>query len=229
MEAGSAPFKPPEAWTGFLRPVVDALPPEVGRFLDAGGWWLVFAAAGLLVLLLLWLLLRALWRALFGRRRVAEEPSDADLYEDLATCPLPAQAPGERRLTLYHLPVRLRLAVVAPMGTGYTIDPITVEDLLDRVVPGLGAVARHDKPRVRVWPAQLSHKGFTIAFQRRVQRTDPPGQPSRWVLVAGKAQIGRQAVLVGLGLWSEEANTIDRVSLQPHQWLDVLRLTRGEG
>src|SRR5262249_16875334 len=95
------------------------------------------------------------------------------------------QAPGDRRLTVYHLPVRLRLVVVAPAGTEYTVDPIGVERLLDMVIPGLGAVAFHDKPRVRVWPAQLSHQGFAVSFHRRTPPRAPPGARRRGSRRAG--------------------------------------------
>jgi hypothetical protein len=185
--------------------------------------WAVAAAGGLLVLLLLVLLLRALWRALF-RRKARPGEWDRELDIVLDECPLPVKPPGERRLTLYHLPVRVRLVVLAPVGKEGAVDATAVEQLLDRVIPGLGGVATTDRPRVRVWPAQMSHHGFSAAFHRHTPKAAQRGEPSRWVLVAGRAQVGRQAVMIGLGLWADEPNTIDRVTLEPHQWLDVLRL-----
>jgi hypothetical protein len=191
-------------------------------------WWITASLGGLLTLLLLRGLLRALWRLLVGRRRGSELPSDAELYEDLSYCPLPVQPPGRRRLSVYHLLVRLRLVVIAPCGKDVGVDPAAVDTLLDYVVPGLGAILHRDKPRVRVWPPQLSHQGFAIAFHRRTRKPDPEGQPSRWVLAAGRAQVGRYTVLVGLGLWADEPNALGRVKLEPHQWRDVLRLTTVE-
>jgi hypothetical protein len=213
----------------FLAPLTDALPASVRQFLDAGGWWLVLGLAGLLTLLLVAAVLGPLWRALGRRRRPSADDGDLDLEEDLDRCPVPAHPPGPRRLTVYHLPVRLCLVVVAPAGTEAVVDATAVSELLDRVVPGLGAIVAYDLPRVRVWPAQLSAQGFTIAFHRRVRRPEAEGQPSRWVLVAGRAQVGRHAVLVGLGLWADEPNNLGRLTLQPHQWLDVLRLKTVEG
>jgi hypothetical protein len=96
------------------------------------------------------------------------------------------------------------------------------------VLPGLGAIAANDKPRIRVWPAQLSQPGFTAAFHRCAQKTEAEGEPSRWVLAAGKAMLGKQPVLLGLGLWAGEANTVGRLTLEPRQWLDVLRLRTPE-
>jgi hypothetical protein len=185
--------------------------------------WAVVVAAGLLLALVLGLLLRRLWRALFRRR---QEPSawDRELDIDLDECPLPTRPPGEKQLTVYHHPARLRLVVVAPVGREGDVDATAVEKLLDRVVPGLGAAAEADRPKVRVWPSQVSHHGFAAAFHRHTRKAAQRGEPSRWVLLAGRAQLGRQQLMVGLGLWADEPITIDRVNIQPHQWLDVLRL-----
>ena len=182
------------------------------------GWLL-----GLAVALALLLMLGRVLRALFRRGRRATD-WDRDLREDLDACPLPVRPPGDQFLSVYHLPARLRLVIVAPSGKDMQLDAIAVEKLLDRLIPGLGAVAAHDRPRIRVWPSQLSYQGFTAAFHRCTPRREPEGAPSRWVLVAGRAQAGRQPILLGLGLWTDEPNTIGRVNLGPQQWLDVLRL-----
>jgi hypothetical protein len=202
----------------------DLLPPDVASFLDAGGWWVVAGVAGLVVFLLWAALGGRLWRALFGGRRGPAVPSDQDLFVDLETCPLPVRPPADFRLTVYHIPARLRLVVVAPLGKDATIDATAVEELLDHVLPGLSSVVYDDKPRVRVWPPELSHTGFGMAFRRRVQRPEPDGELSRWVLAAGRAQSGRHTILLGLGLWADEPNTLGQLSLELHQWRDVLRL-----
>jgi len=44
------------------------------------------------------------------------------------------------------------------------------------------------------------------------------------VLVAGRAQTGSQAILLGLALWTDEPTTIGRLSIDTYQWLDVLRI-----
>jgi hypothetical protein len=59
-------------------------------------------------------------------------------------------------------------------------------------------------------------------------KCEPDDQPSRWVLVAGRALGGRQPVMLGLGLWAEQPSTVGRLNLEPHQWLDVLRLRPAE-
>ncbi len=136
--------------------------------------------------------------------------------------------PGVQWLYIYHLPVRLRLVVVAPPGKDAEVDALAVEKLLDAILPGLGAIAANDRPRIRVWPRQLSHQGFLATFHRCTIRGEPEGEPSRWILVVGRAGLGKQPVLLGLGLWAREANTIGRLTLEPHQWLDVLRLRTPE-
>lgn len=213
----------------FLKPVTDALPAEVRHCLDAGGWWAVLGVAALLALWVGWAVLRRLGRALFGSRAEPKVDHERDLREDLDECPLPVRPPGEHCLTVYHIPVRLRLVIVAPSGTARDVDATAVEKLLDRIIPGLGNVARNDRPRIRVWPPQLSNQGFSSVFHRCTVKAEPEGEPSRWVLVAGRAQVGRQPVLVGLGLWADEASDVGRVTLEPHQWLDVVRLKRTEG
>jgi hypothetical protein len=185
--------------------------------------WAAVAVAAFLVIGLLILLLHRIGRTLF-RRTKGPGAWDRELDIDLDNCPLPTRPVGERQLTVYHHPARLRLIVVAPVGREAEVDAIAVEKLLDRVVPGLGAAAQTDKPQIRVWPAQVSHQGFAAAFHRHTPRAAERGDPSRWVLLAGIAQLGRQQMMVGLGLWADEPISMSRVNLKPNQWLDVLRL-----
>src|SRR5262249_40452330 len=143
--------------------------------------------------------------------------------------PLPVRPPGDVVLTVYHVPVRVRLVVVAPAGKTAGIDATAVEQVLDYVLPGLSGVTRHDRPRVRVWPPQLSHQGVSNLFHRCTHGRGREGWPSGGVLRAGRAQVGRLPLLLGLGLWAEEPNSIGRLVLEPHQWLDVLRLHSRSG
>ncbi len=189
--------------------------------------WVVLGVAVLVAFLLLAAVGGAIWRALFRRRKKTEEDWDRELRENLEACPLPPAVPGPRQLTVYHVPVRLRLVVVAPAGHEGDVDATAVENLLDLVLPGLGDIAREDRPRIRVWPPQFSQQGFGIAFFRRAIRPEREGEPSRWVLVAGRAQVGRNPVLLGLGLWAEQPNTLGHITLEPRQWLDVVRLRIG--
>ena len=208
-----------------LKPFFDLLPEgarSYGMFILAG-----IVLVGLLVVVLL---VRGTWRTLFGRTKPGgAEPggaeSDREFQERLASYP-PPRPPGDLQLTVYHVPVRLRLVVVAPAGKDHQVDATAIERLLDQVVPGLGAVAEQDRPRIRVWPAQLSHHGFAATFYRRTLVPEGEGHPSPWVLLAGRAQMGPQYVLLGVALLAGQPNTLGQRELDPNQWVDVLRLKK---
>jgi hypothetical protein len=202
-----------------LQPLIDLLPESVRPY-----WWAVFGMAGLLILLILLGFVGGLFRRVFGKRKAAPEDWAKKLREDLSTYPLPPESEGKERLTIYHVPVRIRLIVLAAAGKETEIDPAQVESLLNRVIPGLGAIAKQDRPRVRIWPPQLSQQGFATAFFRHTVAPQKEGQPSPWVLVAGRSQFNQPALLLGLALCANEPNNVGRVSLEPHQWLDVLRI-----
>src|SRR5262249_10921097 len=156
-----------------------------------------------------------LLRALFGRRRrrprgTGQRPQGEEV-EDMGQYPPLLRPPGANVATVYHVPARLRLGVVAPVGKTPT-DPTTADASLDLVVPGLGQVARDDNPRVRVWPPQLSHHGFGALFQRTAQKPEPEGDPSPWIFVAGRAQVGKTPVALGLAFCSAQPNTVGRLN-----------------
>jgi hypothetical protein len=216
---------PPE----LLKPWIDLLPSGAQEFLNSGGWLLVGLFLLLLVLFLLVGSVRAFFRMLFGKRGQETIDSDDTFTEDLANAPLPVGPPGDHLLTVYHVPVRMRLAVVAPLNRAIDVDATAIEKLLDKVVPGLREIAQRDRPKIRVWPQQLSHTGFATSFHRRMRKPEPDNFASRWILVAGRAHMGAQPLLVGFALWADEPNMIGRLTLEPHQWLDILRLRRNEG
>jgi hypothetical protein len=207
-----------------LEPFTDSLPAGIRDFLDQGGWWVVFGVAGLILLLLIWGLADRLLRALFGRRALALNYSDHELQEDLAEYPPINSLAGPRGLTLYHLPARLRLVVAAPSGTEGSVNAKSIGSFLDQVIPGLGAIAEHDRARIRIWPAQMSQQGFALTVRRCIKKPEPEGQPSNWVLAAGRAQVGKHTVLLALALWTEQPTNMGQLTLEPHQWLDVLRI-----
>ena len=206
-----------------LQPLIDLLPERVREY-----WAVVFGALALLISLIILALLRAVFRAVFATKKTLQEDWGKKLREDLSDYPPPAGVPG-KRLTVYHVPVRVRLVVLAPAGKELEIESSQAEDFLNRVIPGLGGVAAHDRPRIRVWPPQLSQQGFATAFFRHTIMGTKEGQPSPWILVAGRSQFTQPTVLLGLALWAEEPNNLGRLSLEPHQWLDVLRIKEISG
>ncbi len=169
-------------------------------------------------ILLLFLLMVLRW---LRRRRPVIDPELA-LIEKLSDYP-PA-GPGAQRLLLYNQPMRLRLVVLAPLGKRALPTDGAMESLLDRVLRGLGDIARQDRPRIRVWPPQLSQQGFPPKFFRLTQRPEQVGKPSPWVLVAGPVRTGGQQFLLGLALHSDEPTDEGNLSLQVNQWRDAFRI-----
>lgn len=185
-------------------------PPLIGNNL------VVYAVLGgaLLALLLLILWIR-------GGRRPAVDP-ESGLLEDLSAYP-PA-GPGPRRLFVQGQPLRLRLIVIAPLGKRVLPADGAMEPLLEEVLRGLGDIARQDRPRIRVWPAQLSYQGFAPTFFRLTRRPEPAGKPSRWVLAAGPVRAGTRQFLLGLALCAEGPSNLGNLTPQANEWGEVLRI-----
>jgi hypothetical protein len=204
-----------------LAPLTDWIPEEYLGFMPVEAWWMVELTAALALLLVAGYVLRGLLRLplrLFRRRR---PEWDRGQHTDLDSCPTPVGPPSVR---VHHVPARLRLVVVAPGGTGVVVEEAILPQLLDRAVPGLGAVVKRDQPRICVWPAQLSTMGFTNSFHRCTLTGRREDEESEWVLLAGRARGRGQPLFLGLGLWTDEPTAIGRMNLEPQQWLDVLRL-----
>jgi hypothetical protein len=208
-----------------LAPLTDWIPEPYRGYLPAEAWWLVQLVVALALLVLAGYFLRALlggaWRAMVGRRR---HEWDEGLRVNLADLPAVNGAPS---LSVYHIPAWVRLVVVAPVGRSLAVGPDDVPALLDRVVPGLGAVAQRDGAELRIWPASLSAMGFRNAFHRCTPTGRAEGEATGWVLLAGRAQAGAEALFLGVGLWASEPTTLGRINLEPVQWRDVLRLASG--
>jgi MYXO-CTERM domain-containing protein len=186
-------------------------PPLIGNNLV---FYSVFG--GVLLLLLLSLLL---W--LRRRRRPAIDP-EASLIENLGDYP-PA-GPGPQRLFFHGQPLRLRLVVLAPLGKRALPSDGAVEPLLERVLYGLGDIVRQDRPRIRIWPPQLSQQGFAPTFFRLTRRPEPAGKASPWVLVAGPVRTGGHQFVLGMALCSDEPTERGNISLQADQWNWAFRI-----
>ena len=157
-----------DAIKSILEPITSLLP-EGMRDIAV---WMVLALVALLAIGLI----SMLGRALLGRKRKLEKSWDKDLIE-LEGCPMPPGAPGKNRLTVFDLPARLRLVVVAPIGREHQITEAMAGKLLDHIVPGLAAVVDRDGPLVRVWAPQLSHEGFSNTFHRCTIKPEPDNTP----------------------------------------------------
>jgi hypothetical protein len=167
------------------------------------------------------LLLGLLLSWLRGKKDRKQDDPEKALTENLATYPA-APKPGKRRLLVHGNPVRLRLVVIAPVGKRKFAEDGHMEPVLDDVVPGLGELAELDKPRVRVWPPQLSVQGFSPRFYRKTER--PLSQQYNWVLVSGLAKAEGQPILLGLALWSDKPTKKGQLVLEPNEWTESLRV-----
>jgi hypothetical protein len=151
----------------------------------------------------------------------APEPV-SDLLEDLAAYPAPPPK-TQQRLRVQGRPSRIRLVVIAPVGKRDLRELGEPEDLLNRVVHGLGNVARADRPRIRTWPPQLSNHGFAPSFLRNTRPPDGTDGP-HWTLLAGPAKAGAVPILLGLAVWSEETTDMPMKSVEAAQWEVLLRV-----
>jgi hypothetical protein len=195
--------------------------PEGGArdFISGAGWYVVLGVAGLIILLILWML----FKALFGRRKPAPAKSP-NLDEELGTYPALPPSTGDRQLRAEGVPVRLRLVVIAPAGNDAEVNADQVQAMLERVLPGLGDFCRSDKARIKIWPRQLSYEGFAKHFQRNMITPEAEGEPSRWILLGGRAKLGKQQIMLGLGLQAVKPTTVGRRTVDAHEWPTVLRV-----
>jgi hypothetical protein len=159
---------------------------------------------------------------LMSRRKRPVDPEQG-LSENLAGFPPAPGRPGKRRLTVHAQPMRVRLVVVAPTGKK-PLSPEDAEALVGSMMRGMDEILKTDRPRIRVWPTQLSNVGFAQTFFRRVLRPEPRGRMSNWVRVAGPAKSGATPLLLGMALLADEATDIDELDLDGPEWLDVVRV-----
>jgi hypothetical protein len=169
------------------------------------------------------LLFLAVVRFLFGRRPKAGK--GPNLIENLREYPdLKSSGGGDRQLRVEGSPARLRLVVIAPAGTASDFDMDELGQMLEKIVQGLGEIYKHDKPRVKVWPTQVSYKGFATHFHNNMKTGAAEGEQTRWVMVAGRVKVGKQQFMLGLALQTIKPNTIARLTVDAHEWTNVLRV-----
>jgi hypothetical protein len=177
------------------------------------------AAVGLAIVLAVWR-----WAMQWMRRPAPVTLTDASLVIDLSS--LPIGDPHSSRLTVYHIPVRLAVVVIAPLGR--EANPPThsqVPELLNQLVPNLASVMGHDETIVKIWPRQLSATGFGPTLLRHLQLPGGRGQGTPWCLVSGRTTFAAASYAIGLALAASSVNNLGIVSVESeHQWLDVLRL-----
>ena len=186
--------------------------------------WLLAAAAGVLAVLLM-----ALKLVRFFKRPERVSLLESSLVFDVTSIHWPDDQSLAARISVYHMPAHVGLVVIAPLGRDGQSPTLTeVSSLLDQIVPGLAEVVSHDQPTVRVWPRQLSAKGFAHSLARHVQLPGEHGRGSPWCLVTGRASLDDKPFGIGMALRTAMPNSLSLIVLESdHQWLDVLRIKDG--
>jgi hypothetical protein len=186
---------------------------------------LMIAGGGVLGLAILLVILKSLFRG--GGRGKRRANRQADLREFLDEYPEPPSTMSIHRLLIDGLEARLRLVVLAPTGMEHEpIDAHGIPDMLDDFRRGLGDLVRADKPRVCVWPPQLSSSGFAPTFFRLVESPDPAGAKSHWIRIAGPIKIAGRSYLFGLACLTDHPSKIGTINVTVNEWRDRLAIDR---
>jgi hypothetical protein len=174
--------------------------------------------AALVVVIVLWRLLR--------RKKPAEERAAPSLTIDVTQLAQPGPPPRDVLVSVYNIPMRLVLVVLAPAGREGKIPP---DEMLGEVIDGIAPNLTHAKnlhlPLVRRWPPQLSSQGFAQVFFTNVPLPGEAGKGSAWCSLAGRVETTNGSALVGLVFVAEKPNSLGQIVVsQTSQWLDIVRV-----
>ena len=169
----------------------DNLIEQLNKWKDAAIPWLAglikYAIIATIVLAIVYVILKVLRRP---KTTAQQAPETAIDVKGIANQGPPPAGPA---LYFYNVPVRLAALVMAPAGRGRELPPINQMDALaDALLPGLAQVIAAHKPVVRRWPAQISSRGFAIAFFNQAKLPGEGGKGTPWCAAAGAFKIGRR-------------------------------------
>jgi hypothetical protein len=197
--------------------------------LAKGGWWVILGGCAFIALLWVRSLLRRLGGGLRkkpGRKKRRMKKVGFKLKENLAWIGKGFTEEGPRQITVNGLPAHLRLVILS-MGNRSSgeLSEEMADRVLDWIKTDLAQVASYDQPGVRLWPPFYSADGFASNLANNVPIPEPPGVKSHWVLVAGRAKMGRVLINVGLAFYAEEANSLRLIKVRGERWLKVIGVT----
>jgi hypothetical protein len=134
--------------------------------------------------------------------------------------------PAGPMLYFYNVPVRLAALVLAPAGRARQLPPVNQLDAVaDALLPGLSQVIAAHRPVVRRWPAQISSRGFALAFFNQAKLPGEGGKGTPWCAAAGAFKLGKTPIMAGLVMRSAAPTNLGHVIVeQEAQWLDALRV-----
>jgi hypothetical protein len=174
----------------------------------------------------------ALWliRVVLKRmaRKQGRHDDDTGVIEKIDLATLSERGPPDQgvHLEFYHIPVRLALLVLAPVGReGRLPGTSQLPQLVDQIVPGLMQILEQDQPQFRRWPGQLSTEGFLNTFFSHVSLPGDRGKGTPWCGIAGKFEVAGEQYLVGMVCRARNENSLGHVVVEHSgKWLDVLRV-----
>ena len=181
----------------------------------------IYIGAGVGGLIVLFILMKVLFGSSKGQPDLQK-----GMRESLADYP-PAPKTSGKRLTLNGIAVRLRLLVVCPTGKQH--QDLVVDDvgeLLDEVIHGLGQFLDADKPRIKIWPPQLSVTGFAPTFHSVVESPDAIASKSPWILAAGPAKAAGKPILLGMAFYADTPVKLGQLIFNNNDWVENLRIER---
>jgi len=98
--------------------------------------------------------------------------------------------------------------------------------VLSSIVPGLDQVVNSHEPLIRLWPRQLSQRGFVQIFFAKVRLPGEFGVGTPWCSVAGEFKYHGASMLAGLVLCAAAANHYGQKRMEkPEDWQGCLRVT----
>ncbi len=134
--------------------------------------------------------------------------------------------PAAPKIDVYHIPVRVVLLVVAPLGRGHRLpDEDKLPKFLDELMPGLMNVMQVHQTEIRHWQSQLSSSGFTNMFFSQVPLPGEHGKGTPWCAVAGRVESPAGNFAIGFVGRADEDNGLTQIEIpQQTGWLDVVRI-----
>ena len=173
-----------------LRGVVDRIMESAGAFTADLLKWAAMALIALVVLYILYKLLK--------RKRVRPE-AESEPGIDVTTLGEGGPPPGGPVLEFHNIPVRLAAVVLAPAGRVRSIPPpAQLADTYEDLLPGLSKVVESHRPALRIWPPQVSSRGFALKVFQHCQLPGDGGKGSTWCAAAGAFKSEGQPVMAGL-------------------------------
>jgi len=184
------------------------------------GGLLKYAIIATIVLAIVYFVLRIL------RKPKPASAAPADMGIDVKGLLDQGPPPAGPVLHFYNVPVRLAALVLAPAGRARQLPPVNQLDAVaDALVPGLSQVIAAHRPVVRRWPAQISSRGFALAFFNRAKLPGEGGKGTPWCAAAGPFKLGKTPIMAGLVMRAAAPASLGHVIIeQEAQWLDVLRV-----